>query len=276
MREHDVIFLHGQPGLGAEWDQVLARLPAQLRAIAPDRPGHGSSRAAGGGLDVNTRAVLAEMDARGIERAVLVGHSYGGGVALNVAAREPGRVEALVLLASVGPDCLNGFDWLLAAPVTGPVSSLFAWKLTPWFARARLRGPIRRLGADGAAQRYVNLYAWGFLRWDHGPLWRTFLTEQRALLAEAGRLAALAAQVQVPALVMADPDDQLVPFRTAQALSMAIPDATLRAIPGAGHHLPLRAPGEVASRITEFIEQLDARSVPRPARTGDQAAAEPA
>ena len=97
MRSHDLVLLHGQPGLGAEWKQVQARLPAQIRAIAPDRPGHGSSRLAGGGMDVNSAAVLAELDARGIERAVLVGHSYGGGVALHVAARAPERVEAVIL-----------------------------------------------------------------------------------------------------------------------------------------------------------------------------------
>jgi pimeloyl-ACP methyl ester carboxylesterase len=66
------------------------------------------------------------MDARGIERAVIVGHSLGGGVALSVAALAPERIEALVLLASVGPGCLNGWDRLLAAPLTGEVCALAA------------------------------------------------------------------------------------------------------------------------------------------------------
>jgi pimeloyl-ACP methyl ester carboxylesterase len=257
---HDLVLLHGQPGLGAEWQQVVASLPAQVRALAPDRPGHGSSRQAGGGLAVNAATVLAELDACGIERAVLVGHSYGGGVAIDVAARAPDRVEALVLLASVGPDCLNGWDWLLSAPVAGLVCSLFAWKLTPWFARARLRGPIRRMGAERAARRYVNWYAWGYTQWDHGPLWRTFLTEQRALMREAGQIAGLAERISVPVLVMADPKDTLVPFRTATALAGLLPDARLRRIEGAGHHLPLRAPAEVASEIAGFLESLDART----------------
>jgi len=266
VRPHDLVLLHGQPGLGAEWRQVLGRLPEQIRAVAPDRPGHGSSRQAGGGMDVNAAAVLAELDARGIERAVLAGHSYGGGVALSVAARAPERVEALVLLASVGPDCLNGWDRLLAAPVAGPVCSLFAWKLTPWLARARLRGPIRRLGTEAAARRHVNTYVWGFTRWDHGPLWRTFLAEQRALIEEARHLAALAARVRVPVLLLADRADTLVPFRTAVALSRSLPDARLVPIDGAGHHLPLRAPAEVVGEISGFLESLDA-----PTRAGEQA-----
>jgi pimeloyl-ACP methyl ester carboxylesterase len=55
----------------------------------------------------NARAVLADLEARGIERAVLVGHSYGGGATLSVAQLAPERVEALVLLASVGTRLLD-------------------------------------------------------------------------------------------------------------------------------------------------------------------------
>ena len=65
------------------------------------------------------RAVLDGLDSRGITRAVLVGHSYGGGVALLAASLAPGQVEAVVLLASVGPACVTGWDRLLAAPGAG-------------------------------------------------------------------------------------------------------------------------------------------------------------
>src|SRR5271166_4519176 len=127
--------LHGQPGLGSDW------------------PGYGSSRLPGGGFAVNAKSVIDDLDSRGIERAVLVGHSYGGGVALTVAALVPDRVEAMILLATVGPECLTGWDWLLAAPVAGPVCSLFAWRLTPWFARARLRRMARKGSTEFALQQ---------------------------------------------------------------------------------------------------------------------------
>src|SRR5258708_10210564 len=114
----------------------MARLPPTLPAVAVDRPGYSSSRQPAAGFAGNARAVLAELDSRDIARAVLVGHSYGGGVALSAASLAPHRVEALILLASVGPGCLNGWDRLLAAPGAGPVCSLVAWRLTPWLARA--------------------------------------------------------------------------------------------------------------------------------------------
>jgi len=244
------VLLHGQPGLGADWQPVIAALPESLHAIAIDRPGHGSSQQPGGGLEVNAAAVLDVLDGHGIDRAVLVGHSYGGGVAQQVAATAPDRVEALVLLASVGPDCLNIFDWLLAAPVAGALASRFAWQLTPALARAVLR----LLATRGT--RHPNWQAWGHARWDNGPLWRTFLAEQRALVSEAPAFARLAASVTVPALVVTDPRDPLVPFKTAAALSNVLPDARLHLIEGAGHHLPLRVPEQVAGQIVAFLESL--------------------
>jgi pimeloyl-ACP methyl ester carboxylesterase len=260
MRGHNLVLLHGQPGTAAEWQRLIAMLPEQISAVALDRPGHGSNQKAGGGLDVNAAAVIEELDARGIDRAVLVGHSYGGGVALTLAARAPDRVQALVLLASVGPDCLNAADRLLAAPVAGAVCALVAWKLTPWFARVTLRVLARRRGWEGAVRRHVNWYVWGFTAWDNGPLWRTFLAEQKALVREAPTFAEMAASIRVPALVVADPRDPLVPFRTAAALSSSLPDTRLHLIDGAGHHLPLRAPEEVAREIVSFLEPLAGRS----------------
>jgi pimeloyl-ACP methyl ester carboxylesterase len=256
----DLVLLHGQPGLSSDWHQVIERLPGGLRAVAPDRPGHGASTQAGGGFEVSARAVLADLDARGISRAVLVGHSYGGGVALTVAARAPGRVKALVLLASVGPGCLNGWDALLAAPGAGEVCSLLAWRLTPWIARARLRRLAGVHGADHAIHAHVNLHVWGHARWDNGSLWRTFLAEQRALVREAEGLAEVAAGIGVPVLLMADPRDPMVPFRTALELERLLPDARLQVIRGAGHHLPLRAAEQVATQTAAFVSALNAKA----------------
>jgi pimeloyl-ACP methyl ester carboxylesterase len=96
---HEVVLLHGQPGSASDWQLVTDRLPGTLDVVALDRPGYGTSQQPAGGFRYGARAVLAELDARGIGRTVLVGHSYGGGVALAAAQQAPERVEALVLLA---------------------------------------------------------------------------------------------------------------------------------------------------------------------------------
>ena len=176
-------------GLGAGAGAAPGRDPQPSPWTVPDT---GQAGQPGGGFTRNARAVLAAMDARGIPQAVLVGHSYGGGVALTVAGLAPHRVRALVLLASVGPGCLNGWDRLLAAPVAGPLCALAAWRLTPWFARGWLAGVARVSRARPAdPDQHVNWHVWGNSGSEHVPLWRTFLAEQRALVREADGLAAL-------------------------------------------------------------------------------------
>ena len=216
--------------------------PPSFTPSQPDRPGYGSSQLPAGGFAANARAVLDDLDSRGITRAVLVGHSYGGGVALSAASLAPGRVAAVVLLASVGPGCVTGWDRLLAAPGAGQLCALVAWRLTPWMARARLAGIARRRGRPLRPDEHVNWQVWGHAGHGHRPLWRTFLTEQRALLRELGELEHAIASVRAPVLVLADPKDTVVPFETARRLARALPDARLQLVEGAGHHLPRRAP----------------------------------
>ena len=259
---HQIVLLHGQPGSGADWQQVVDRLPSGLRVVAPDRPGYGASRQSAGGFAVNARAVVAELDRRGIERAVLVGHSYGGGVALAVAQLAPARVEALALLASVGPGCLTGWDHLLAAPVAGEVCAVTAWQLTPWLARARL-GAIARLRRRPIAPgEHVNWHIWGHAHHDHGPLWRSFLTEQRALVHELGDLTTSLDSVVQPVLLLADPHDTLIPVSTTHRLAAALPDARVQLVNQIGHHLPRRGAPQIAAAITAFLTALDTRAAP--------------
>jgi pimeloyl-ACP methyl ester carboxylesterase len=165
----------------------------------------------------------------------------------------PGRVEAVVLLASVGPGCLTIWDRLLAAPGVGPLCARVAWQLTPWIARARLAAIARRRGRPLRLDEHVNWQVWGHPAHGYRPLWRTFLTEQRNLMRELDELEQAIASVQAPVLVLADPKDTVVPFRTACRLTRALPDARLMLVEGAGHHLPRRAHAVVADAIVAFL-----------------------
>lgn len=275
LRRHELVLLHGQPGSPADWHQVAERLPARLHAVAPDRPGYGSSQLPAGGFTANARAVIDDLDARGIYRAVLVGHSFGGGVAVSAASLAPERVEAVVLLASVGPGCANAWDRVLAAPAAGPLCARVAWQLTPWIARARLAVARRWAGRSLRPDEHVNWQVWGRKDNARGALWRTFLAEQRALLRELGELERALPAVEVPVLVLADPRDPLVPVQTARCLAQSLPDARLQLISGAGHHLPRRASGAVADAIGAFLAAMDAEQPggPRSASHGPVAPA---
>ena len=256
------MLLHGQPGSGADWKQVTERLPRGLSVLAPDRPGYGASRRPAGGFAAGARAVLADMDARGIDQALLVGHSYGGGVALAAARLAPERVAGLVLLASVGPGCLTGADRPLAAPVSGELCALMAWRLTPWLARAGMAAMARLRRRPLAADEHVNWQTWGYAHHDHGPVWRSFLTEQRALVHELDSLTARLAAVVQPVLLVADPHDTLVPVGTAHQLAAILPDARVELVTGVGHHLPRRAAPQTAAAIARFLATLGHRPAP--------------
>jgi pimeloyl-ACP methyl ester carboxylesterase/uncharacterized membrane protein YbhN (UPF0104 family) len=254
---HELVLLHGQPGSAADWDALLARLPAHLHAVAKDRPGYGASQRNAAGFTVNAQAILDDLDQRGVDAAVLVAHSWAAGAALFAAHLAPHRVKAVVLLAGVGPGSVGIVDWLLAAPVIGPLAAQVMWRWTPWIARARLAWLSGRERRPLEPGDHLSLQVWGQRDATAEPRWRAFLIEQRALLSELAGLESALPAIGAPVLLLADPADQIVPIMTAQRLVSELPNARLRLISDAGHHLPRRAPGAVAEAIADFTATLD-------------------
>jgi uncharacterized protein (TIRG00374 family) len=254
---HELVLLHGQPGSAADWDAVLPRLPAHLHAVAKDRPGYGTSHRDAAGLTANAQVIMDDLDERGVDAAVLVAHSWAGGAALMAARLAPQRVQAVVLLAGVGPGSVGIVDWLLAAPVIGPLAAQVVWRWTPWIARVRLAWLSGRKGRPLDPGEHLTLQVWGEKLAGAKPRWRAFLTEQRALLSELAELEGALPSIEVPVLLLADPADQIVPIMTAQRLVSELPHARLRLISDAGHHLPRRAPGAVVEAIAGFVAALD-------------------
>jgi pimeloyl-ACP methyl ester carboxylesterase len=105
-----VVLIHGSgPGVTAyaNWRLVLPALAERYRVIAPDMAGFGFSERpekADYGVDLWTEQVVGLLDALDIDRAAVVGNSFGGAIALRLAARHPGRVAKLVLMGSMGID----------------------------------------------------------------------------------------------------------------------------------------------------------------------------
>jgi pimeloyl-ACP methyl ester carboxylesterase len=97
-----VLFLHGWPDSWFTFSRVLAHLPDALRAVAIDQRGFGDSERPGGGYSIPELAAdaIALLDALGIGRAALVGHSYGSFVARQAALAAPERVESLTLIGT--------------------------------------------------------------------------------------------------------------------------------------------------------------------------------
>lgn len=246
-----ILLLHGQPGSARDWERVRAAIGARARTIAFDRPGW-DGRSRPGDLAVNTRAALAVLDAEGIGRATVVGHSFGGAIAVWLAAEHPERVGALVLAApSANRASLNRVDGLLATRLAGPV--LGAAGLA-WIGAALAAAPLRkriaaRLELDG---RYLDASGRALL---HPAAWRAFAVEQRSLIRDLPSLESGLARITAPTVIVIGGADRIVPPSSAQRLAAQIAGAELVAIERATHLLPQQQP----DRLAEIIVAAAAR-----------------
>lgn len=252
-----VLLVHGQPGAGADWAALKGLLVDDHRVLAPDRPGWGSNTREAVGLVANADAMAAMLTYAAIDVPVtVVGHSFGGAVALELALNYPERVDALVLLGSIGvAEALSGFDRLLAVPMLGN-----------GILRAGV-APLRR--ALIGAKRYSKRHPGGRVGemvpdlpsvqaaigtdFDRivGRSRRSFLIEQRAMLVETPGLERSLCRISVPTAVVSGVSDHIVPVSAARALSSRVPGAELIVMAG-GHFLPFDHPEQVAEVVRGY------------------------
>jgi len=241
------LFVHG-------WGVSSYTFHRNLRPVADagvpvwgfDLKGHGYSDkpvdAAEYTLDALARHVLDVMDALGLERALLVGHSMGGGIAVRVATTAPERVAGLVLLAPVGFGAVNLARlavWLLPKPLDTLLPYL-AWRAATRVALALAYGSRARPSARDVDEYWAPTADPAFVR--------AVREVTRAVDWRPGRPEELA-RVRCPAVVMFGTEDRIVRGDSADTYVRCLPEARLELIRGAGHVLP----EEVPERVNEVI-----------------------
>ncbi len=240
-----LLLLHGQPGSARDWDRVRAELPPTVAPIAIDRPGWDRQRPPAS-LDENALAAVAALDARDVDRAMVVGHSLGAAVAAWLAVNHPDRVSGLVLAApAANAAALDWIDELLALPVAGALAGAVALSgvglaLTTPPLRRRI---ARELELD---DDYLGAAARGLLT---PGAWRAFATEQRALVREIPELEGRLGRIATPTTVVYGSADRIVPPHSARRLAGQIPGARIVVLEGAGHLLPQRRARQLAAVI---------------------------
>lgn len=248
MTPPDVLLLHGQPGSAGDWDGVVAAIGGRARALAVDRPGW-DGRTAATGLEGNALAAVQTLDAAGVPRAVLAGHSLGAAVAAWTAIRFPDRVQGLVLASpAANTAALDLVDRVLAAPVAGPLATvgLMAGVGLTLAAGTARRAIAHRIGIDAGyldrnSRRLLSQTWWG-----------SFLTEQRALFRDLPVLERRLHEIAMPTVIVAGSADHVVSLAAASALGRQIAGARLEVIEGASHLLPQQH----APRLAEAILQV--------------------
>lgn len=249
------LLVHGQPGVGSNWEGVAAGLASSNRVLVPDRPGYGLTGGEALGMAGNADCLAQLLDDREIEQATVVGHSFGGGVALAMAMRHGHRVRALVLVGSVGTRrSLGSYDRLLGLPVVGEGLALAGWELSRRMLPALRRRSTQLPPALGSWVRAIPQPSVASEEGQRrsGATWRSFVTEQRALLAETPSLEAGLSSVRVPTAVVAGRRDRVVPIQASAELAEAIPGAELVWVAGVGHLVPQEAPDVLVDVVRRY------------------------
>jgi pimeloyl-ACP methyl ester carboxylesterase len=241
------LLLHGQPGTGADWSAVTQRLRGRMRAIAPDRPGYGSTGGRAVGFRANAERAMALLDRLQIDRAVVVGHSWGSGVALAAALEFPRRLCALVLVGPMVPTVSpSRLDRAFANRLIGPPAIRLGFRAA---GLGLALPPLRRLAHAAAPALEPDRLDRVAAEWRGADVWRSFYAEQRAFVDEMPALARRLPSLNVPTTIVAGNRDRICPPSQAHRLASDLPSARLIEVDG-GHLLPQQRPDAIAEAIT--------------------------
>jgi pimeloyl-ACP methyl ester carboxylesterase len=248
-----VIALHGSASSGAQWRSLVGYLEGRFCVVTPDLPGYGgSAHLPVGGLAGDARAVGALIDRIG-GPVHLVGHSYGGAVALKLASL---RSEAVGSLTVIEPAAFH----LLKAGGEGD-RQLHREVMAIGAAMDLAAGPARRVAAMRLFVDYWNgAGAWArtsaglrdFLLGCHDRVRADF----RAIAGEAGGPAELAG-IACPALAVMGLESPAPSMRVTEIVARALPRASLRMVPEAGHMVPLTDPHVIDPMIGDHLVAAD-------------------
>ena len=236
-----VLLVHGYGGDRNSWLFLQEPMAARYRVYALDLPGHGTSAkdVGDGSVEMLADTVLGVLNAIGVQRAHLVGHSLGGAVALAATARDPLRVSSLTLIAPVGfgPEInvsyLRGFAGAQTRRELKPVvGELFADESLVTRQLVDDLLAYKRLdGVEAALHTLVGALLDG----------DTQRTDSAAALAACGR--------EVPVTVVWGRADRVIPAAQAEAVA----GASRHLLDGAGHMPHMERPAEVQAAIEEAI-----------------------
>jgi pimeloyl-ACP methyl ester carboxylesterase len=255
-----MILIHGFISSNLVWNEVfLPFAKAGFRVIAPDLPGYGYSEKPRDGeytIAAQARAVLGLMDRLGIEKATIVGASYGGAVAAMLALDSPERVVRLVLVGAVSNDEPKKklLLRLASVPILGDMATpLFLG--SRWILRKRTEEVYRRLGYPLDKRK---LEARHHLLETSNTHYAMIRTVRRW---SANRISRDAHLIRQPTMLVWGDEDTHIPIRQAFKLRDAIPNSRLIVFRRCGHLPPTEYPEKFVEVVAEFCRAENPRTL---------------
>ena len=251
-----LLLIHGIAGSVENWQEVIEPLAQRHTVVAPSLPGHG--RSAPGAGDYSLGALAAGLRdllvALGYERATLVGHSLGGGIAMQFAYQFPEITERLALVSSggLGPEvsavlraaALPGAGLFIG--VTATLGSTVGSQVARGLAVVGLRPTI---DVAEVARGYASLA-------DHDRR-VAFLSTLRGVVGTGGQRVSARDRFYLaegmPVLIIWGARDRIVPVRHGEEAHAAIPGSRLEVFDNVGHLPQLEAPGRFITALEQFI-----------------------
>ncbi len=256
-----LLLIHGIGDSSATWQDVLPMLARDHTVIAPDLLGHGDSDKPRADYSVaayanGMRDLLAAL---GVDRVTVVGHSLGGGVAMQLAYQYPELCERLVLVSTAGA----GRDVAPALRlVSAPGADLVLPLLTPLAGRRPVEAAIRagaavlRRAGSPLGEGVEDLIA-GLRRLRDPQVRSAFLRTVRAVVDPGGQIVSMLDRcylVQgIPIQLVAGDRDPVIPLHHAQIAHDALPGSRLSVFTGANHFPHRHDPGRFVAMLREFV-----------------------
>jgi len=253
-----IVLIHGMLNSSGHWRAVAQSLASDFTVIAPDLIGHGDSPALRGDYSLGAHAASIRdlMAATGVERATIVGHSLGGGVAMQFFYQFPQRVERLVLVSSGGLG--HEVSPLLRTAALPGISTLLSLTLHP-----RLLERMWRLGGhprwrDARVGISMQAVSRALRRLESAASREAFLQTLRAVIDTRGQRVSATDRLylleKVPTMIVWGERDRLIPLSHGRSAHEAVPHSHFRTLPRAAHFPHLEDPDGLSKALREFIQ----------------------
>jgi len=260
-----VVLIHGMVNSSRHWESVALRLAEDYTVIAPDLIGHGDSAAVRGDYSLGAHAASIRdlLAAIGVDSATLVGHSLGGGVAMQFFYQFPQRTERLALVSSGG---LGREVSPLLRGATLPGAAALVWLA----AHPRLLSALERTGgrlqARGSSRGvYLQAVVRALRPLEQPQARRAFLQTLRSVIDARGQRVSAVDRLYllgpVPTMIVWGERDNTIPLMHGRQAHEAIPGSRFETLPGAAHFPHLEDPEGLAAVLRDFLSTTEPRRI---------------
>lgn len=243
-----ILLIPGADGIHQTWRHQVPAFARRYRVLSADLR---SQVPKGASFDLFCRDLVELFDDRGVERAVVVGQSLGGAIALRLAVRNPERVRALVVANSLARVSYRhvGLNRTLLVPLAMATTRYLPTPLARMFARLWSRFAVWVYDDSSGAERVIDYVLYT------GP--RTVppgVSGARVKLLKGEDLRPSLPQIEAPALIVKGPRDAYVPVTWSREIAGLIPDGTYAEVPSTGHCSHISMPDEFNTTLLEWLE----------------------